>query len=47
MTPTDTSLSMMLPRRRISKTWETTSHVMTKTMIPVKTLSDRLSFMSR
>ena len=47
MTPTETSLSMMLPRRRISSTWLTKSQTRTKTMMPMNTLSDRDSFITR
>ena len=47
MTPTETSLSIMLPSRRISNTWLTISHTMTNTMIPMKTFSERDSFISR
>ena len=38
---------MMLPKSRISNTWETKSQAMTKMMMPVNTFNDRLSFMSR
>ena len=47
ITPTDTNLSMMLPSRRISSTCDTKSHTSTNTMMPINTLSDRLSFISR
>ena len=45
ITPTLTSLSMMLPSRRISSTWLTNNHVTMNTRMPMNTLSDRDSFM--
>ena len=45
-TPTLTSLSMIEPNSFISSTRLTKSHRMTKTMMPIKMLSDRLSFIS-
>ena len=47
ITPTLTSLSMMLPSSRISNTCDTKSHTRTNTMMPMKTLSERLSFIKR
>ena len=45
-TPTLTSLSMIEPNSFIPSTRLTKSHRMTKTMMPIKMLSDRLSFIS-
>ena len=47
ITPTLTSLSMMLPRSRISSTWLTKSQITTNTMMPMNTLSERDSFINR
>ena len=47
MTPTDTNLSRMLPNSFISSTCETTSQKTTNTRIPMKTFSERDSFMRR
>ena len=38
---------MMLPSSRISNTCDTKSHTRTNTMMPMKTLSERLSFIKR
>ena len=47
MTPTDTSLSRMVPSSRISRICDTKSHTMTNIMMPTKTFSERDSRISR
>ena len=47
MTPTDTSLSRMLPSSFISSTCETTSQKTMNIRMPMKTFSERDSFISR
>ena len=47
ITPTLTSLSMMLPRSFISRIWLTNSQQRINTMTPVNTLIDCDSFISR